>query len=109
MNVRRKSIHRKRNNQRAAKARKRLDRVAHISSPEYTDAVNVNAAKFSGREILATKRSGFRVIVICHDDGERVQFDAMNVPYGLTISPTLAGRKVAMVLANYKPLDTKNP
>ena len=109
MKVRRKSIHRKRNNQRAAKTKMRLERVAHATLPEYTDTMIVNAAKFSKREMLATRRSGFRVIIICHDDGQRVQFDAMNTPYGLTISPTLAGRKVATVLANYKPLNTKNP
>jgi hypothetical protein len=85
----------------------RMERLAHSTSQEYTDALIVNAAKFSKREMLATRRSGFRVIIICHDDGQRVQFDAMNTPYGLTISPTLAGRKVTMVLANYKPQTQK--
>jgi hypothetical protein len=49
------------------------------------------------------KPSGFRVSITCLDDGERVTFTGARGPFGLTVSPTLAGRKVAAVLANYRP------
>ena len=47
------------------------------------------------------KPSGFRVSITCLDDGERVSFTASRLPWGLSVSPTLAGRKVATVLQNY--------
>ena len=77
MKVARKSLYRSKNgklwkkraNQRAAKERKRLAQAAYSASPEYAEAMIAGAAEFSGREMIATKRSGFRVIIICHDDG----------------------------------------
>ena len=50
----------------------------------------------------APKPSGFLVTIKCLDDGQRVQFIAARGLFGLTVSPTLAGRKVSTVLANYK-------
>jgi hypothetical protein len=48
--------------------------------------------------------SGFRVQITCLDDGERVSFTARRDPWDrLTVSPTLAGRKVATVLREYRP------
>lgn len=101
MKVTRKSLHRSKNgklwkkraHQRAAKERKRI--ALANAEPTMPDVSHVVAC--------TAKPSGFRVIIICHDDGERVQFDSMNGPHGLTISPTIAGRKVACVFANYRP------
>ena len=36
-------------------------------------------------------------------NGERVQFTTAEGPHGLTVSPTLAGRKVAAILRHYLP------
>lgn len=109
MNVTRKSPHRSKNckravkfrKMRAAKERHRIARAAYAASPEYAEKLAADAAQFRPAPAPA-KRSGFRVIIICHDDGERVQFDTLRGPHGLTVSPTLAGRKVACVLANYR-------
>lgn len=49
------------------------------------------------------KPSGFRVVITCLDDGERVQFTAFRTPWGLSISPTLAAKKVFVVLSEYTP------
>jgi len=49
------------------------------------------------------KPGGFRVTVECLEDGERVSFSSHRLPWGLSVSPTLAGKKVAAVLANYLP------
>ncbi len=78
---------------RAAKERKRMDRV-NRDEPE----PDLSHTPQPGRVA-----SGFRVTIKCLDDGERVSFTAARTPFGLTISPTAAGRKVAAVLANYTP------
>jgi hypothetical protein len=104
MKVRRKSLHRSRNgklwkkraNQRAAKERKRLARAASpapLTVYPFTDTHSY------------PKPTGFRVIIECLDDGERVQFTTGRGPHGLTISPTLAGRRVACVLRHYLPVN----
>lgn len=101
--VRRKSLWRSKNNRlakrfaqmRAAKERKRLERAGRADPlPDLSHCP----------EPPRSRPSGFRVTIRCLDDGERVTFTARRDPWGrLTISPTLAGRKVATVLANYKP------
>ena len=104
----RKSLHRSRNSkqakkraaQRAAKERHRLARASFAVSAEYAAALV--AASPPCAPTPAT-RSGFRVTITCLDDGERVQFDSARGPFGLTVSPTLAGRKVAAVLRHYLP------
>ncbi len=101
MNVRRKSLHRIANskrakfraNQRAAKERLRMERA--FSEEPMPDTLHCC--------LPSTKPSGFRVSITCLDDGERVSFTAARGPFGLTISPTLAGRKIAAVMANYQP------
>lgn len=100
--VRRKSRHRSANSKRAkkframraAKERKRIERAQRAEPmPDMSHVV-----------IPARKLSGFRVTITCLDDGECVRFTAQRSPWGgFSISPTLAGRKVASVLANYKP------
>lgn len=45
----------------------------------------------------------FRITVECLTDGERVQFTTAEGPHGLTISPSLAGKKVAAILRHYRP------
>jgi hypothetical protein len=78
---------------RAAKERKRLERA--FAEPADVD---ISHAYKPGRI-----RSGFRVTIRCLDDGACVGFMAARTPYGLTVSPTAAGRKVACVLGNYAP------
>jgi len=53
---------------------------------------------------LSRKRHGFRITVECLDDGARASFITLRTPFGLTISPSNAGRKVVCVLRNYNPL-----
>lgn len=48
------------------------------------------------------KKAEFRVRIYL-PDGSSTGFRISRGPFGLTISPTLAGRKVAAVLANYTP------
>lgn len=85
---------RKRANQRAAKERLRLALLAK----------GVPLPDMSHVKIPRAKPSGFRVQITCLDDGERVSFTAHRTPWGeLSLSPTMAGRKVACVLANYQP------
>jgi hypothetical protein len=80
-------------NQRAAKERIRLDRAARDEPMPDTSHVR----------LPRRKPSGFRVVITCLDDGERVQFTAFRTPWGLSISPTAAGRKVFALLSNYTP------
>lgn len=78
---------------RAAKERIRLQRaMAEPVLPE-----------FAPMKPPRLRKTGFTVTIVCHDDGERSSFTAARGPFGLTISPTLAGRKVACVFANYRP------
>lgn len=85
---------RKRANQRAAKERKRLERAGREEVMSDTSHVR----------LPRQKPNGFRVTITCLDDGVRASFMAARTPWGtLSVSPTLAGRKVAAVLANYLP------
>jgi hypothetical protein len=99
MKVRRKSRWRSENskrakkfaNMRAAKERIRIARVARDDvRPDTSHVV-----------LPRLKPSGFRVSITCLDDGERVSFTASRLPWGLSVSPTSAGRRVSAVLANY--------
>jgi len=100
MKVRQKSHWRSANNKRAkmfarmraAKERKRLERafrdepapdLSHVFTPPSPTPL-------------------FVVSIRCRD-GERVSLLIHELPHGLSVSPTLAGRKVAAVLANYRP------
>lgn len=103
--VRRKSMHRgkncarakKRTNQRAAKERRRLERAArdYDYAPEIADAARCQPA--------ATPGLRFRVTIECLTDGAKATFTTTEGPHGLTVSPTLAGRRVAAVLTHYRP------
>ena len=104
MNVRRKSLHRSKNcmkqfkkraNQRAAKERKRMERA--MADPIMPDTSNVVIPK--------PKPSGFRITIVCLDDGEKASFTAARGPHGLIISATDCGRRVSSVIANYVPLE----
>lgn len=79
-------------NFRAAKERKRLARVAREEAMPDTSHVTMPPRK----------PSGFRVTIVCLDDGERVSFTASRLSWGLSVSPTLAGRKVAAILQHYQ-------
>jgi hypothetical protein len=103
MTLRRKSLHRSRNqkhakkraNQRAAKERHRIARA--LADPVLPDCSHVEIAK--------AKPSGFRITIEClDDDGERATFTTARGPFGLTISATDAGRRVSSVLLHYKPI-----
>lgn len=101
--VRRKSLHRSANAKRAkkframraAKERKRIERAQRDEPmPDVSHVI-----------FPPGKPSGFRVSITCLDDGERVSFTAHRTPWGsLSVSPTLAGRKVACVLKHYREL-----
>jgi hypothetical protein len=84
----------KRANQRAAKERKRLTTV--IANPDYS---TINTIKTS-----RAKPTGFRILITCLDDNESVSFTTSRTPLGLSISPTLAAKKIAMILSNYVPI-----
>lgn len=100
MKVRRKSLWRsqnnklaiKRRNQRAAKERLRLARVAREAPMPETSAA------WKGKASAPL----FVVTIRCRD-GESVRLAVHELPWGLSVSPTLAGRKVAAVLQNYRP------
>lgn len=104
MNVRRKSLHRKRNckhakkrvNQRAAKAR---HRIARALAP-----VDYNAEPTEAEHCpLPGPPLRFRVIVECLTDHERVAITTTELPHGWTISPTLCGQKVTKIINHYRP------
>lgn len=80
-------------NQRAAKERKRMERAMR-EEPNTCP---------QGIAMPRLKPSGFRVTVECLDDGARVSFTASRLPWGLSVSPTLAGKRVATVLKEYIP------
>ena len=85
---------------RAAKERKRIERAT--ADPQMPDLSHcVPPPKL--------KPSGFEVTVRCLDDGARASFRALRLPWGLSISPTLAGRKVACVLREYLPTALLTP
>lgn len=85
---------------RAAKERKRIERAN--TEPQMPDLSHcVPPPKL--------KPSGFEVTVRCLDDGARASFRALRLPWGLSISPTLAGRKVACVLREYLPTALLTP
>lgn len=82
-------------NQRAAKERKRIARAQREEPLPDTSHVR----------LPRVKTSGFKVVITCLADGERVQFTAHRTPWGgLSISPTLAGQKVFTVLSEYQPM-----
>ena len=83
---------RSKNTKRAAKERHRLA-CAAMDDPR-PDTAHVYEPR--------VKPAGFRVTITCLDDGARVSFTSRRLPWGLTISPTLAGRKVATVLQHYQ-------
>ena len=91
---------RRRAKDRAADAARRRERAAQREA-EYVDAFMPGKAPNLGR-----KRHGFRVTVECLDDGARVSLLTLRTPFGLTIPPTLVGKKVACVLREYKPINS---
>ena len=54
-------------------------------------------------------KGGFRVTVECLEDGERASFTSTRLPWGLSVSPTLAGRKVSAVLRHYSAKQNSTP
>lgn len=101
MKVRRKSLWRsqnnkharKRANQRAAKERIRLERLARDEP----------MPDVSGTFVPKRLAPLFVVSIRCRD-GERVTLPVHEIPGGLSVSPTAAGRKVAAVLKHYRPV-----
>lgn len=100
MKVRRKSLWRSRNNrhakfranQRAAKECKRLARVAREEPMPAT-----------AHCVMPPRLGPLFVVTVRCRDGARVRLPIHELPNGLSISPTLAGRKIAAILANYRP------
>jgi hypothetical protein len=106
--LRRKSLHRSKNQRRAISSAslawgnetRRLNRIARAEDAQLDleKQAGEPPIKPTGKRALR-----FRVTVQCLTDGERVQFTTAEGPHGLTISPTLAGRKVAAILGHYRP------
>lgn len=86
---------RRRAKNRAADAAKRRERA------KAKREVYVAAFVPSPAPKISRKKLGFRVTVECLDDGARASFLALRTPFGFTIAPSLAGRKVACVLREY--------
>ena len=78
---------------RVVKERKRIERLT----------ADVELPDTSGCYAPTTKPSGFRISITCLDDGERVSFVTPRGPFGLLISATDCGRRVASVISNYIP------
>ena len=77
---------------RAAKERLRIERAN--AEPQMPDTSHCEP-------MPKLKPRGFEVIVRCLDDGARSSFRALRTPFGLSVSPTLAGRRVACVMREY--------
>lgn len=101
MTVRRKSLWRSQNskrarkfaNMRAAKKRKRLAR--NEAEPTLSDTSHT----YVPRRVSPL----FTITIRCRDGAvERLRI--YEGPFGLSVSPTLAGRKIAAVLGNYRPV-----
>jgi hypothetical protein len=85
---------------RAAKERKRIERA---NAPIDADALMAESVLCSASGIK-TKRGGFRITIECLDDGEKASFTTALGPFGLTLSPTLCGRRVSCLLTHYLPI-----
>lgn len=82
-------------NQRAAKERLRMERAAR----EETMPDTAHVSKPRMQAAWARVRIYFR-------DGTSAGFSTHETPFGLSVSPTLAGQKTAAILANHKPCDS---
>ena len=80
-------------NMRAAKERIRLERA--MRDEPMPDNSHVCIPRI--------KPSGFRVTIECLDDGQRASFTSSRLPWGLSVSPTAAGKRVAVLLREYQP------
>lgn len=112
--LRRKSLHRSRNQKRARKPKS----PAALAWELETRRLNrVDAAEQAARDLAEEGAQSpiappprprdalrFRITVECLTDGERVRFTSAEGPHGLTVSPSLAGRKVAAILRHYRPI-----
>lgn len=83
-------------NRAADNERRRANAAAKLAA--HIDAFTPGAAPKISR-----KRHGFRITVECLDDGAKSSFVALRTPFGLTVSPSSAGKRVACVLRNYLP------
>ena len=88
---------RRRAKNRAADAARRRERAAERL------AGSVAAYQVPPAPKLSRRRHGFRVTIECLDDGARSSFITLRTPFGLTIPPGLAAKKVACVLREYLP------
>jgi hypothetical protein len=96
----------KRKNQRAAKARKFVERVAFEQTEQFADELYAKARNWLAEHPeRKAKPSGFIITIKCRDDGESVSFTTSRGAHGLTISPTDCGRRLASVLMHYVPIE----
>jgi len=111
VNMPRAEMRQLRKHYRANRLRKRAEKFARMRAAKETKRVAGLTAEpvmpdFSHCTVPIGKPSGFRVTIECLDDGERSSFTSFRSPWGdqeLSISPTLAGKKVAQVLTHYVP------
>ncbi|HTJ77692.1 MAG TPA: hypothetical protein VL357_01730 [Rariglobus sp.] len=82
-----------------------MERVRFAASDEYADGTNAEApAWLASQPATKSKPSGFRITIVCLDDGEHASFTTNVGPFGLTIAATDCGRRVASVITHYKPI-----
>lgn len=111
MNARRNSLHRsancknakKRANQRAVKERRRIERAT--TPCDYA----IELAEASLCTVPAPSGLRFRITVECLTDGEKSSFTTSEGPFGLTVSASVCGQRVAKVLQFYRPVPEKFP
>lgn len=97
------ATNRKRSKQRKAKERIRLARATEDRSQQ--ESLEIEQA----RRVKPRRHSSilsFRVTVECLTDGEKASFVTADTPHGLTISPTLCGKRVSHLIQHYQPVKT---
>lgn len=107
MKVRRKSLWRSTNNKRAkfnanrraAKERIRIERSLRKE-------IEIQSARAAHLTFNTKIKPLFIVSVRCLD-GEGVTLRIFETPNGLSVSPTKAGKKIAAILANYRPVSMR--
>lgn len=83
-------------------ANRELDRKRRLEKQAAKQAVFVENYTVPKLSTPRKPRADFRIRIYL-PDGSSTGFSISRGPFGLTVSPTLAGKKVACVLANFSP------
>lgn len=90
-----------RSKSRARDQERRLERIAQRKA-DYVAGYRVPRVPVPRLKAMAT-------VIIVFDSGERVRFKVYRSAHGLSVSPTLAGKRVATVLKEYQPAPATKP